>query len=80
MAAMFGRLGIWELVLILVIALVIFGPSKLPDMGRAIGKSLREFRKAAREIAEDIEEEKAARSSPGRGTVEQKGEEQGPAS
>ncbi len=35
-----------ELILVLVIALVVFGPGKLPDVGRAIGKSLQEFRKA----------------------------------
>lgn len=40
-------IGVPELVLILVIALVIFGPGKLPDIGKAIGKSIREFRSAS---------------------------------
>ncbi len=41
---MFGRLGPMELMLILAIALVIFGPSKLPAMGEAMGRAIREFR------------------------------------
>ena len=42
---MFG-LGVPELVLILIIGLVIFGPGKLPDIGKAFGKSIREFKTA----------------------------------
>ena len=45
---MFG-LGMPELILILIIALVIFGPSKLPEMGSSIGKAIREFRNATKE-------------------------------
>ena len=45
---MFG-LGMPELILILVIALVIFGPSKLPEMGASVGKAIREFRTATKE-------------------------------
>ena len=48
---MFG-LGVPELLLILVIGLVIFGPGKLSESGRALGKSLREFRAAASEKEE----------------------------
>ncbi len=40
------NLGMPELILILIIALVVFGPSKLPDIGKALGRSLQEFRKA----------------------------------
>lgn len=50
---MFG-LGAQELVIILVIALIIFGPRRLPEMGAAIGKSIREFKKSTKEIADDI--------------------------
>lgn len=50
-----GSIGPLELVLILVVALVVFGPKKLPDLGRAVGQGLREFRKASREITDEIE-------------------------
>lgn len=43
---MFG-IGIPELILILIVGLVVFGPSKLPEVGRAVGKGLREFKKAS---------------------------------
>jgi len=43
-----GRIGIGELILILVIALVVFGPAKLPEIGKAVGKGLREFKNAAK--------------------------------
>lgn len=57
---MFG-LGAPELLLILIIALVVFGPGKLPTIGRALGKSLREFKEAvntdeAKEIADKTDE------------------------
>ena len=47
-------LGAPELVLILIIALVIFGPGKLPEIGRAVGKSLNEFKKSSKEITDEI--------------------------
>ncbi|MGH2356506.1 MAG: twin-arginine translocase TatA/TatE family subunit [Candidatus Limnocylindria bacterium] len=46
--------GPWELILLLVIVLIIFGPGKLPDIGNAIGKGIREFRKASNEIEESV--------------------------
>ena len=51
---MFSGIGVTELILILVIALVVFGPGKLPDVGRALGKSIREFKNAERNIVEDV--------------------------
>jgi sec-independent protein translocase protein TatA len=46
-------LGFPELILILVIALIIFGPGKLPSVGASIGKALNEFKKASRELTKD---------------------------
>ena len=46
--------GPMELILLLVIVLIIFGPGKLPDIGNAIGKGIREFRKASNEIEESV--------------------------
>ena len=51
---MFGRLGTTELVLILGIALVIFGPSKLPEIGKSIGKAINEFKSHSNKISEDL--------------------------
>lgn len=52
---MFGRLGPFELILILCIALVIFGPSKLPEIGKSLGKAIKEFKGHANDIAKDID-------------------------
>jgi Tat protein translocase TatB subunit len=54
---MFGNIGFPELLAILTIALLIFGPKKLPEIGRSIGKAMREFRRTSDEIKEKIEEE-----------------------
>lgn len=50
---MISNIGIPGLILILVIALIIFGPKKLPEMGRAIGETLKEFKKSTRQLTED---------------------------
>ena len=49
-----GPLGIWELLIILVVLLLIFGPRRLPDMAKGIGQSVREFRKGIRNMQTDI--------------------------
>ena len=54
---MFGSLGFQELIIIFAIALLVFGPKKLPEVGRSLGKALREFRKTSDEIKEKLEEE-----------------------
>jgi sec-independent protein translocase protein TatA len=46
----FGNIGVTGLILILVIALIIFGPSKLPELGRAFGRTLSEFKNSTREL------------------------------
>ncbi len=54
---MFGSIGMPELVIILVIALIIFGPRKLPELGRSLGRSIGEFRRASNELRSTLEEE-----------------------
>jgi len=46
----FGNIGVTGLILILLIALIIFGPSKLPELGRAFGRTLAEFKNSTREL------------------------------
>lgn len=48
-------LGIGEILVILIVALIVFGPRRLPEMGRSIGKSMREFRQAAADLRAEIE-------------------------
>jgi Tat protein translocase TatB subunit len=55
--SMFGTLGGPELFLILVIALIVFGPRRLPEIGKSIGKMLVEFRRASNDFKRTIEEE-----------------------
>ncbi len=54
---MFGTIGMPELIVILVIALIIFGPRKLPELGRSLGRSLGEFKRASNELKSTLEEE-----------------------
>src|SRR4029453_5679458 len=56
-SSMFGSIGMPELIIIFVIALIIFGPRKLPDLGGSLGKSLAEFKKASNELKSTLEEE-----------------------
>lgn len=49
------NIGTPELILILVIALVVFGPKRLPEIGRTIGKSLREFRRASQDLRDEFQ-------------------------
>jgi sec-independent protein translocase protein TatA len=52
-----GPIGTWELVIIFVVALVVFGPRKLPELGRSLGKSLSEFKRASNELRSTLDEE-----------------------
>ncbi len=56
MLAIFQSFGMPELGVILLIALIIFGPSKLPQIGKSIGKALREFRESSTEVGKAIQE------------------------
>src|SRR6516164_4691644 len=52
-----GTLGVQEMVVIFLVALVLFGPKKLPDLGRTIGKALTEFRRASSDLKATFERE-----------------------
>jgi sec-independent protein translocase protein TatA len=49
-----GPFGGWEIAIILLIVLIIFGPTKLPQMGQAMGKAIREFKKAGKELKSEV--------------------------
>ncbi len=51
---MIGKIGMWEIMLVLAVALIIFGPAKLPELGRSIGNGLKEFRKATKDLKDSI--------------------------
>jgi sec-independent protein translocase protein TatA len=53
-----GSIGMPELIIVLVIALIIFGPRKLPDLGSSLGKAIRDFKKAMNEPDEKKEDDK----------------------
>ena len=54
---MFGSIGMPELIVIFVIALIIFGPRKLPELGHSLGKALAEFKRSSNELRSTLEEE-----------------------
>lgn len=55
---MLSNIGVPGLILIIILALIVFGPSKLPELGRAVGSTLKEFKKSTREALSDFEYEK----------------------
>ncbi len=54
---MFGSIGFQEIIFIFVIALIIFGPKKLPELGRFLGKTMAEFRKASNDLKSAVQTE-----------------------
>jgi sec-independent protein translocase protein TatA len=52
----FSSIGPTEIIVILIVALIVFGPKRLPEIGRSIGRSIREFRRASSEIREELEQ------------------------
>jgi sec-independent protein translocase protein TatA len=60
---MFGSIGAPELIVIFIVALLVFGPKKLPELGRALGRGMNEFRKATNELKVTLEREVAESES-----------------
>lgn len=56
MLAFIGSLGFWEISLLLCLALLFFGAKKLPELARGLGRGIREFKDATKEVKEQIEE------------------------
>ncbi|MCF3941543.1 twin-arginine translocase TatA/TatE family subunit [Oceanobacillus alkalisoli] len=54
---MLANIGFPGLILILVVALIVFGPNKLPEIGKAAGDTLREFKKSANDLTSDVTDE-----------------------
>ena len=63
-----GNLGMPELILILALALLLFGPKKLPEIGKQVGKALGEFKRTSNELKRTIEDEMDRRRSDDPGT------------
>ena len=72
---MFGSIGMPELIIIFVIALIIFGPRKLPELGKSLGRSLSEFKRASNELRSTLEEEIKIEDSQGNESTQSKGNE-----
>jgi len=52
-----GWIGPWEILILLVVILLVFGPKRLPEFGRSLGRGMREFKNSVRDITDDSEPE-----------------------
>ena len=59
-----GNLGMMEILLIGVALLIFFGPSRLPELGKSLGKSIQEFKKASKELTDSVKEDVTADKDP----------------
>jgi sec-independent protein translocase protein TatA len=62
----FSQLGFTEILLILFIVLLVFGAKRLPEMGSALGKGIREFKKSIKEVQESVESSDSREAPPAR--------------
>lgn len=67
---MLGRIGTTELLLIFGLVLIVFGPRKLPEIGKSLGKGLKEFKLAAKEIKESVDISEEDKEQTGKETRE----------
>jgi sec-independent protein translocase protein TatA len=72
---MFGGFGMWEIVLVFMVILLLFGAKRLPEIGSSLGKGIREFKGSLREIETELKvpEESSARDQPSRRDDENNG-------
>jgi len=54
---MFGSIGVPELIIIFIVALLVFGPKKLPEVGKSVGKAIRDFKRSTEDIKNKFEDE-----------------------
>jgi sec-independent protein translocase protein TatA len=67
----FGNLGIWEVMLILVVLLLVFGARRLPEIGSALGKGIREFKSSVRDIEGEINRQQSVNNGSSQDTLPQ---------
>jgi sec-independent protein translocase protein TatA len=67
-----NNLGFGEILLIVIVALIFFGPSKLPEMGRSVGQAIREFKKATQAITEEVAKAATEEIAEKNGSAEKK--------
>lgn len=63
---MFGNLGPWELVLIFLVVLLVFGAKRIPEIAQGLGKGIREFKKAAKEVGDEVNAQDRLGEAPSR--------------